>query len=319
MKEKLSRRTLFGMAGLAAALGVQVPLFGKSLSKAFNASPTPFMFETSVLPKFGRIVDMHVHYRHDEPGFLDGFLKLADRLNITACMLTPFKHRKVVADAAKKYPKQIVPFGALELDAPDATGQMAEFHDLGYRGLGEISSMQKNCSDPKYFPIFERSSQYKWILMFHTGIVGRDDFNKAENVASGRMRPIYLEEIARQFPKLTIFGAHLGNPEYEWAGEVTRWNPNIYFDLSGTTLTKMAKRLADFQKIFWWADDDWEGQPTSDKSPYSKIVYGSDTRNDNIEHVLNQYWAMFEACAVPDETRKAIMGGTLARMLDLKD
>ena len=181
MKQGLSRRTLFSMAGMAAALGVQVPLFGKSLSKAFNASPTPFMFETSVLPKFGRIVDMHVHYRHDESGFLDTLLKLSDRLNITACMLTPFEHRKVVADAAKKYPKQIIPFGALKLDAPDATRQMAEFHDLGYRGLGEISSMQKNCSDPKYFPIFELSSQYKWILMFHTGIVGRDDFNKAEN------------------------------------------------------------------------------------------------------------------------------------------
>jgi hypothetical protein len=234
-------------------------------------------------------------------------------------MLVPFEHRKVVADAAKKYPNRIVPFGALELDAPDATKQMAEFHDLGYRGLGEISSMQKNCSDPKYFPIFELSSQYKWILMFHTGIVGRDDFNKAENVASGRMRPIYLEEISRQFPQLIILGAHLGNPEYEWAGEVTRWNPNIYFDLSGTTLTKMAKRLADFQKIFWWADDDWEGQPTADKSPYSKIVFGSDTRTDNIEHVLNQYWAMFEACEVPANTRKMILGGTVARMLGLKD
>ena len=81
----------------------------------------------------------------------------------------------------------------------------------------------------------------------------------------------------------------------------------------------MAKRLADFQKIFWWEDVEWEGQPTPDKSPYSKIVYGSDTGNDNIEHVLNQYWAMFEACSVPTETRKNIMGGTLARMLDLKD
>lgn len=318
MKEKLSRRTLVSMFGMAAAFGTQLPLYGKSLNKVFKSDSTPFMFESSVLPKMGRIVDMHVHYRHHEPGFIDNFLKLSDRLNITACMLTPFEHRKIVADAAKKYPRQIIPFGALKLDASDATKQMSEFHDLGYRGLGEISSMEKNCSDPKYFPIFELSDKYNWILMFHTGIVGRD-FDKAENVASGRMRPIYLEEISRQFPKLRILGAHLGNPEYEWAGEVTRWNPNIYFDLSGTTLSKMAKRLADFQKIFWWEDVEWEGQPTPDKSPYSKIVYGSDTGNDNIEHVLNQYWAMFEACSVPTETRKNIMGGTLARMLDLKD
>ena len=100
MKEKLSRRTLFSMVGMAAAFGTQLPLYSKSLTKAFKPDSTPFMFESSVLPKMERIVDMHVHYRHAEPGFLDNFLKLSDRLNITACMLTPFEHRKVVADAA---------------------------------------------------------------------------------------------------------------------------------------------------------------------------------------------------------------------------
>jgi predicted TIM-barrel fold metal-dependent hydrolase len=312
MTQGFSRRTLFNrfsVAGVTAFLGLRCA--GQAEARVFTAE--------KVVPQVGRIVDMHVHYRHDEPGFLDNYLKLADRLNITACMLTPFEHRKVIADAARKFPKRIVPFGALEFDATDATQQMREFHDLGYRGLGEISSMQKNCSDQKYFPIFELASQYKWILMFHTGIVGRDDFNKPENVASGRMRPIHLEEIARQFPKLTILGAHLGNPEYEWAAEVTRWNPNVYFDLSGTTLTKMAPRLTDFQKVFWWADDDWEAQPTSDKSPYSKVVFGSDTRTDNIERVIGKYWAMFEACNVPGSTRKSIMGGTLSRMLELAD
>lgn len=316
MKQEFSRRSLFSrfsVAGGAAFLGLRTPL---RLDASARALGFPAIDRSS---RIGRIVDMHVHYRHNEPGFLDNFLKLADRVNLTACMLTPFEHRKAIADAAKKYPNRLIPFGALELDAPDATQQMKEFHGLGYRGLGEISSMKKNCSDPEYFPIFELASEYKWILMFHTGIVGRDDFDKPENVASGRMRPIYLEEIARQFPKLTILGAHLGNPEYEWAAEVTRWNPNVYFDLSGTTLTKMMPRLTDFQKIFWWAEDDWEAQPTPDKSPYSKIVFGSDTRTDNLEKVIGKYWAMFEACNVPEATRKSIMGGTLARMLGLSE
>jgi hypothetical protein len=53
------------------------------------------------------------------------------------------------------------------------------------------------------------------------------------------MRTFHLEEIARRFPKLTVIGAHWGNPEYEWAAEVARWNPNVLFDLSGSTLTKI--------------------------------------------------------------------------------
>jgi predicted TIM-barrel fold metal-dependent hydrolase len=315
MKTSVSRRVFFGKAGVATALGLQWPAAGKSILDMFGMSST----EPVAAPPAGRIVDMHVHYRHQEPDFLDAYLKLSDRLNIAGCILTPFEHRKIVVEAAKRHPKQIIPFGAVQLDDPDVYEQVKELHDLGYRGLGEISSMKNNCSDPAYFPVYELASQYKWIIMFHTGIIGRDKFDEAENVASGRMRPIHLEEIARQFPKLTVFGAHLGNPEYEWAGEVARWNPNVYFDLSGTTLPKMAGRLNDFQKVFWWSDVEWEAQPASDSSPYSKIVFGTDTGTPNIENVLHRYLAMFEACAVPEATRKMILGGTLSRMLGLSD
>lgn len=246
MKNIFSRRKFVAAAGLASGMGLGLGKFEKSVA---GILPDPASKKTDS-SSTGRIVDMHVHYRHHESNFLDTLLKLSDRLNLTACVLTPFEHRKVVVEAAKQHPTQIIPFGALHLDEPDVTKQMEELHELGYRGLGEISSMKKNCSDPSYFPVYELASQYKWILMFHTGIVGRGEFTEPENVASGRMRPIHLEEIARQFPKLTILGAHLGNPEYEWAGEVTRWNPNVYFDLSGTTLPKMAGRLNDFRKIF---------------------------------------------------------------------
>lgn len=312
MKNSLSRRNFLGVASVATGLGLHWSSIAASLPNVSGSLPAAES-PGSKPP----IVDMHVHYRPDEPNFLESFLSLAERLNLTGCILTPFEHRKIVVDAAKQHPKRIIPFGALQLDAPDVTRQIEELHDLGFRGLGEISSMKKNCSDPVYFPVYERASQYKWILLFHTGIVGRDKFDQPEDVASGRMRPIHLEEIARQFPKLTVLGAHLGNPEYEWAAEVARWNPNIYFDLSGTTLPKMAGRLDDFRKIFWWSDVEWEAQPTDDPSPYSKLVFGTDTGTPNIENVLNRYLAMFEACDVPERTRRTILGGTMSKLLGL--
>jgi uncharacterized protein len=153
--------------------------------------------------------------------------------------------------------------------------------------------------------------------MFHTGIVGRGKFDEPENIASGRMRPIHLEEITRQFPRIIVLGAHLGNPEYEWAAEVSRWNPNVYFDLSGTTLPKMQNRLGDFRKIFWWNDVEWEAQPSDDPSPYSKLVFGSDCATPNIETVVKQYQSLFAVCDVPERTRKMVMGGTLEKRLGL--
>jgi uncharacterized protein len=265
-----------------------------------------------------RIVDIHVHFDEKNPGFIDDLLKLSERLNMTACVLTPYANRSAVAEAAKRYPAQIVPFGFVDLDAQDAVQQVKEFHGLGFRGLGELEFVKKPYIDPAYMPVYELANQYSWIVLFHTGIVLRKKFDVPENVASHRMRAFYLEEIARRFPKITVVGAHCGNPEYEWAAETARWNPNLFFDLSGSTLTKMHGRLAEFRKIFWWSGTE-EGTktPENDPSAFSKLVFGSDTGLDEIEGVAGQYRELFEACGVPERTQKLIMGGTLAKILHL--
>src|SRR6266704_3203789 len=84
-------------------------------------------------------------------------------------------------------------------------------------------------------------------------------------------------------------------------------------------------RTVDFQRIFWWSNTEWQSpewkvKPAdSDASAFVKIVFGSDTGLGEIESVVKQYHAMFDACAVPEHTRKMIMGGTLAKMLRLPD
>jgi uncharacterized protein len=198
-----------------------------------------------------------------------------------------------------------------------------ELHAMGYRGLGELEFVRKPYNDPSYFPVYDLANGYGWIVLFHTGIVLRRKFDEPEDVASGRMRPIYLEEIARRFPKITVLGAHCGNPEYEWAAEIARWNPNVFFDLSGSSLTKMQARLADLQKFFWWSSTDWHSAewkvktPNNDPNAFIKIVFGSDVSLNEIESVVNQYRCMFNACNVPERTREMIMGGTLIQMLGL--
>ena len=267
----------------------------------------------------GRIVDIHVHFDAKNPNYIEDFLKVSERLNLTALMLTPFENRKVVAEAAKKHPTRIVPFGYVELDDPDVVHQVEELHSMGFRGLGELEFVQKPYNDPSYFPVYERANEYGWVVLFHTGIVLRAKFTEPENVASGRMRPIHLEEIARRFPKITVLGAHCGNPEYQWAAEIARWNSNVFFDLSGSTLTKMKQRLTTFREIFWWTGegDEEVKTPDNDQNAFVKLMFGSDTGLEGIENVVKQYHAMFEACEVPEATRQRIMGGTLIKLLNL--
>src|SRR6266849_7761254 len=310
MGNQVSRRKFLGIASALAVMPdtlgfVEAPPSNKLLS----GEETPASYKTA-----GRIVDMHVHFDEEKSGFIGDLLKLSDRLNLTACVLTPFAHGKVVAEATKQHPAQIIPFGSVDLDASDVVKQVEELHSMGYRGLGELEFVRKAYNDSSYFPVYELANRYGWIVLFHTGIVLRKTFDEPEDVASGRIRPIYLEEIARRFPKITVLGAHCGNPEYEWAAEIARWNPNVFFDLSGSTLTKMHGRLAEFQRIFWWSGTKWGTKtPEDDPSAFVKLVFGSDEGLDGIAPALDQYRAMFDSCDVPVPTRKLILGGTLTK------
>ena len=316
----VSRRQFLGVAS-AAALKHNVPDFAEPpIANLPGPDEAPSRSDSRY-----RIVDAHIHFDPNNPNFLPDLLKVSQRLNLTACLLTPFEYRKVVADAAKQHPLQIVPFGFVDLDAPDVVQQVKELHALGYRGLGELEFVKKPYNDLSYFPVYELANRYGWIVLFHTGIVLRKKLDEPEDVASDRMRAIYLDEIARRFPKITVFGAHCGNPEYEWAAEIARWNPNVFFDLSGSSLTKMHGRLGDFQKIFWWSSTEWHSAewkvktPENDPSAFIKLIFGSDTSLGEIESVVSQYHALCDACDVPERTRKMIMGGTLRQMLALPD
>src|SRR5664279_477202 len=110
MKNELSRRKFFGAAGMLTGVALPWGKFEKTMAEAVSIGERPRVDAAAK----GRIVDMHMHYSPELPNWLDTFLKLSERLNYTACVLTPFEHRRVMADAAKKYPGQIIPFGALE-------------------------------------------------------------------------------------------------------------------------------------------------------------------------------------------------------------
>jgi predicted TIM-barrel fold metal-dependent hydrolase len=315
MKNELSRRS-FMTGTLKTAAAASLALSGAEQATSAPA-PTPQNPAATSTSAGSRIVDIHLHYKR-EPGFIDNFLKTTEHLNITACMLTPFEDRKEVAEAAKKYPTRIIPMGSVLLDEPDVTQQIEELHDLGYRGLGELEFPEKTYVDPSYTKVYELANRYKWVVLFHTGIVLRAKFTEPEDVASYRMSTQYIEEIARRFPQITVIGAHCGNPDYQWSAEIARWNPNVFYDLSGSTLTKLGGRLEKFSEFFWWSGSG-EGTATPENNPsaFSKIVFGTDTNPAGAEHVLSQYDAMFDANRVPDSTRKLVLGGTLSKIFGL--
>jgi hypothetical protein len=267
-----------------------------------------------------RLVDAHVHH-NGSPAFLQTLVKRLEPHDGMAFLLVRPQHLEQVKTFMEKNPDRLVGFGDILLDDPDVLQQVDRFHAAGFRGLGEITQPLKNFDDRSYWPIYERAEKYRMILLFHTGIVNRTDPDKPSDVSVDRMRVTLLDTIARRFPKLTILGAHLGNPDYSWAAEIARWNPNLYFDLSGSTLIKKQEDYAFFKSVFWWTSVASPHTPKSGGSAFEKMVFASDIFGGEIEEFdrsLERYQRMLDACGVSPEAQANIFGGTMRRILGAK-
>jgi len=214
----------------------------------------------------------------------------------------------------REHPDRLIGFGDIKLDDPDVLNQIDSFHREGFRGLGEITSSQKNYDDRAYWPIYDRAAKYHMILLFHTGAVNRQNPEQAADVSFDRMRATRLDLIARHWPTLIIIGAHLGNPDYAEAAEIGRWDPNLYFDLSGSSLIKKRDDYGFFRSIFWWTGIVSPHTPAGNPDAFEKLVFGSDVFHGELgefDDSQARYHAMLDACRVPPNVQAMIFSGTM--------
>lgn len=260
------------------------------------------------------VIDSHQHWKSD-PVYVEKLVRTYRPRNAMACVLTPLEGLEAIRKAAGQYPDVIIPYGYVNVDDPHALSHIDKFAAAGFKGI-KMHKPKYDWDNFGYFPIYQRIQDHGLVALFHTGIVAGDGTGEPEQSSMARMRPSFLHTIARSFPKLTIQGAHLGNPWYEEAAEVARWSKNVYFDITGSSLIKKQRNLAIFKDYLWWEGPTMHSPPNAVYA-FEKIVFGTDEPPDALDNMLARYDAMLNACAVPEETRRHIYGETMARLLKI--
>jgi len=260
------------------------------------------------------IIDMHQHL--DEVNRADVLAAEYGTLGIAKAVLlarppsrVPGSNRAVL-EAARKYPKLFIPFVGFDLDdmKPD---DLVRFQNEGFVGIKFIAP-KKPYNDPSYFPVYETAADLGMPAVFHLGIVA--NYRPWTDCDSNLMRPIHLDHIARCFPSFRIVGAHLGNPWYEEAAMACRWNPNLFFDLSGSTLKKKTPEF--IRGLLWWTPDSFYKSPDRTHA-WQKIVFGTDVPHSEVEDVMRDYQKLMESLNLSPELREAVWYRNAAKVLGL--
>ncbi|MFZ0545809.1 MAG: amidohydrolase family protein [Candidatus Promineifilaceae bacterium] len=149
----------------------------------------------------------------------------------------PYVGNDYIASIVQQYPEQFIGFASVDPWKGKLAVQELErsVKELGLRGLKLHPSTQAFFpNDTRFYPLWEKAAELEIPVLFHSGQTG---------VGSGTpggggyklkyAHPMLLDDVAADFPSLTIIMAHPAVPWQEEQLAVVLHKGNVYMDLSG--------------------------------------------------------------------------------------
>ena len=171
--------------------------------------------------------------------------------------------------------------------------------DFGIKGFKFHPTMQGFWpNDRMAYPFYEVLAENGCIALFHTGQTGVGSGMPGGNgMRLKYSNPMYIDDVAVDFPDMKIILAHPSFPWQEEALSVAQHKPNVYIDLSGWSPKYFPEILVRYCNSIL----------------RKKVLFGSDWPMITPERWLSD----FEKINIKDELRPDIIKGNAARLLGL--
>lgn len=142
-----------------------------------------------------------------------------------------------VASIVQRYPEQFMGFASVD----PWKGKMAiqelerSVKDLGLKGLKLHPTAQAFFpNDIQFYPLWEKAAELEIPVLFHSGQTGVGSGSPGGGGYKLKYaHPMLLDDVAADFPSLTIIMAHPAVPWQEEQLAVALHKGNVYIDLSG--------------------------------------------------------------------------------------
>ena len=141
-----------------------------------------------------------------------------------------------VIERAREHTDILIPFGSVDpARGAEAVTMARRQVEAGARGFKFHPSTQAFLpNDRSVYPVYEVIQEAGLPALFHTGQTGAGAGTRGGGgIRLGYSNPIYLDDVAVDFPDMPIILAHPSFPWQEEALSVATHKPQVYIDLSG--------------------------------------------------------------------------------------
>jgi predicted TIM-barrel fold metal-dependent hydrolase len=273
-----------------------------------------------------KVFDVHIHfcpYKENYNMAIEQLLQYSEKNNVVKmCLISDMGKESIIEKAFSQYPEKFIGYAHPNLDL-DEPRVIKAYYERGFKGLKVINT-ERNYDDPKYFKFYEIAEQYGMVILFHTGVIGgaydyllneksslveemkgrnkQTNNKKKKKSSSARMRSIFLDTIAINFPDLKMIGAHLGWPEYMMSCALARWRKNLYFDISGGEVVQ--------RHII-------EGNYINKEISTGKLVFGTDASIDKMPIGISNWYYSLRSIGLLDEEIEKIFYFNAAKIFGI--
>lgn len=229
------------------------------------------------------------------------FLEYLDRSGVERAVLVNYVAPEVIGytEAANEFasryasadPARLLATGGIRPDHPRPAQEIARLvHDLGLRALKLHPPHQlfrPNGYEDGTFPslraIYAACEAERLPVIFHTGT---SVFPRARNKFGD---PLFVEDVALDFPDLVIVLAHGGRPIWtEAAVFLARRFPNVWLEVSGVPPNRLLDYFPQLPKLA------------------NKVLFGTDWPGPGVKEI-GANLAAFRAVGLPDDAVRAIL------------
>lgn len=164
----------------------------------------------------------------------------------TASGHPPLSSLEIVERCGTEFADVLIPFASVDpLRGPAAVAQAEQLVAAGARGFKFHPTMQAFApNDPAVYPLYEVIRDAGVPAVFHTGQTGI-----GAGLPGGRglklrySQPMLLDDVAADFPDLTVILAHPSVPWQDEAISMATHKANVFIDLSGWSPKYFAPQL----------------------------------------------------------------------------
>ncbi|MBW8012379.1 MAG: amidohydrolase [Chloroflexi bacterium] len=156
---------------------------------------------------------------------------------------------------------RLIPFASINPYIVNEMGKELErlVNDFDFRGIKLYPPYQHHyANDSRMYPLYAKAEEMGLPMLVHTG----SSVFKGARIKYAD--PLLLDDVAIDFPGLTILMAHSGRPFwYEQAFWMARRHPNVYMEVSGLPGKKLLEyfpRLEELSNKVVYGSD-WPGNP----------------------------------------------------------